>query len=582
MPLDPSQLITSFLRIYYSKDEGILEELLPKMKKIQMNAPLPNKIKEILTDSGPIVYLFNNLIDGQFHYNPDPKVMERTLEITSFYNNFQKISESFTNELDFYAVVNAIVAFHKKETTYMKVFDFILANIHDNSVARLAIKFLDRKVLHSPCPIIQADDDNDDDFSEELSDTEQDLNQRIRNHEPIRDLLAKAHDDKELMALYLASSGTIHREDLLLLYPEFLHSDISWDPVAIGPHDYVSQSLKNGWEKPNYELENYYKMSYRSTPAQIKNLSVTGSTIHDEFVENREFSCLCYDPGAEKHIDHDKAIALGFLMDAAEILHDQDVDITTSYKAATSILTHDINPGIFDALRNVYDFQSEEFYESLLHIKNSHEIIGGRMTDSLSKMMMNYYNSYSSVFIRLTAEAVRGFPSAHRVKECFEYLKSRYGEEEVPNVARLEKLLIPLYETVSTGKPTFGKVSDSESLLLNRFCKFYKQFVRKFYPSEFMRPIDVLVDCGTDWPAIYEDFILSAVAECGIPEFDEDVVKYQTPVLNDLMAKTVVDFRNEKDEENSIVRDCVYYIREMNDYTRLDIKIFKPYEEVTI
>lgn len=582
MPISNLQLLSSFFRIYFALNEGTLEELLPKPKKIQNNAPLPNRIKEILSDAGPIVYLLNNLIDPQFHYNPDPKVMDRTMEISSFFSNFQQIASSFPSELEFYAVVNAIVAFHKKETNYMKVFDFILANIHDNALARLAIKFLDKKVLHASCPCMQADDDADDDFSEELSDTEQDVNPRIRNHEPIPDVIAKAHDDKELMALYLASCGTIHREDLLLLYPEFLHSDINWDPVSIGPHDYVSQSLKNGYQKPDYELETYYKMSYRSTPMQIKSLPVTGANIHQEFVENREFTCLCFDPGAEKHIDHDKAIALGFLMAAAEILHDQDVDITNQYKATTSILTHDINPGIVEALRNIYDFQSEEIYESLLHIKQAHEIIGGRMKDALIKMIHNYYLDYSTVFIRLTSESVRGFPYANHVKECFDYMKSKYGETEVPNVARLDKVLQPLYEAVSSGEPKFGKISDSESLLLNRFCKYYKQFLRKFYPNEFILPVETLIDAGSDWPAIFEDIILQAVKEFGLPQYDGEEVKYQTPILNDLMAKTVIDFQNEKDEENSIVRDAVYYFRNINGYHRLDIKIFKPYEEVCV
>ena len=64
--------------------------------------------------------------------------------------------------------------------------------------------------------------------------------------------------------------------------------------------------------------------------------------------------------------------------------------------------------------------------------------------------------------------------------------------------------------------------------------------------------------------------LLEVMKEYGIPEFDEDCVKYLTPVLNDLMTKTLEDFAKFECDSNSPIEDAEYIIRDEN---RLDIKV---------
>ena len=573
MPPADVLVLEAFFRIHFAAEPGILEDLLAKMHKIQKNAPLPSKIKEILSDSGPAIYLLNRLIDPQFHYIPDVSVSERTQEVDDIFQGLKLVSCKYNDDVDFLAMTSAIAAFHRHETNYIKIFDYIIANSPDTESSRYLIKLLDKKALHKSCPCIQADDQDDGDFSlDDMDDVDKDVQPRIRYNETLEEVIAKAeaHSDDCLMALYLAACGTLTRNDLLLKAPEFINTNIKEDPVAIGPHDFVTQSLKNGVEKPDYSLEKYYPRSYRKAPKVIRDQKVTGSGMHDEFIENREYVCLCFDPGAEKHVDHDKAIAIAYLMGAAEILHDQDVPITKMIKTLTEIKTGYIHPGIVDSLRDVYDFQCDEIYEALKKTPLAIPIVGETMTKALYKMEKEYFESYDSVFVRLTAGAVRTFPHAEYIPECMEYVKQKIIPEGMHNVERLEKLLQPAMKAVNEQRTVKWEVTDAESLLLNRFSKFYKQYIRKHHPFEFMKPPVQYFAYGLEWPVAYEHIIEEAVKEYGIPEFDEDCVKYPTPVLNDLMVKTLEELAKVEDPPDSPTEDAEYIIGEENC---LDIKL---------
>ena len=572
MPLSEEFVLRSFFKIHFAQQPEILEDLLPKMKKISREAPLPASIKEILNDSSPGIYLLNRLLDPSFHYTPDKKVEKKTKEIDQLYEEFKKVSEKYNDDVDFMAMVAAISAFQRHETNYQKIFDYILENSPDNQSSRILIKFLDKKALHVSCPYTQYEEVDDGDFSEvDLNDVDNEILVRMRKPETLEEVIAKAeaHSSDCLMALYLAACGTLTREDLLLKAPEFLNTNIVSDPVAIGPNDYVTESLKDGLKLPDYTNEPHFNYSYKKMPKIIRDKKVSGATKCDELVVNREYACLCYDPGAEKHIDHDKAVSLGYLMGAAEFLHNQDVPLTNFFKACTQLNTGHLHPSIVNALRDVYDYQCEDIYNLLKTAPSAIPVVSDRMNNALFLQQSYYYSTYASAFIRLTAEGVRTFPHAEYIPECLEYVEKHIPENGKFNYERLIKAIQPAIDAVNERKEMQGTIKEDDSLLLNKFSKFYKEYIRKFHPLYFWRPIEPLFYEGLEWQVIYESILSDAVKEFGVPEYDDENVKYQTPILNGLLVKTLEELAAIEYSETSEIEDAYYHINLSNN--RVDI-----------
>ena len=575
MPPSEFLVLRTFFQIHFAQQPGILEDLIPKMRKINSGAPLPASIKEILNDSSPAIYLLNRLLDPSFHCVIDKKAEKQTKAIEELYNEFKQVSEKFSDEVDLLAMTSAISAFHRHETNYIKVFDYILENSPDNKSSRILIKFLDKKALHVSCPYTEYEEADDADFSEvDLNDVDKDILVRMRQPETLEEIIAKAeaHSSDCLMALYLAACGTLTREDLLLKAPEFLNSNIVSDPVAIGPNDYITESLKDGLKLPDYTNEPHYNYSYKKMPKLIRDKKVTGATKCDELIVNREYACLCYDPGAEKHIDHDKAVSLGYLMGAAEFLHNQDVPLTNFFKACTQLNTGHLHPSIVNSLRDVYDYQCEDIYNLLKAAPSAIPVVSARMNNALFLLQSYYYSTYASAFIRLTAEGVRTFPHAEFIPECLQYVEQHILENGKQNFERLVKAIQPAIDAVNERKELQGTIREDDSLLLNKFSKFYKEYIRKFHPLFFWRPKEPLFYEGLEWPVIYESIISEAVQEFGVPEYDEEIVKYQTPILNGLLVKTLEELAGIQYSETSEIEDAFYHIDLTNNRVDIELK----------
>lgn len=526
-------MMESFFRIHFSKNEEILEDLLPVLKKIEPNSSVPNSVKTVLEESGPCIYLLNKLIyETRNHYKPtDSKIQSRSHELEELYDILVETRKSLQTELEFQSLVAAIVSFHKKETNYPKIFNFFLKLTNNQNILKKILKFLDDKAVHSFLPYIPNEDSEGDFSFDEISDVDPDLQPRMRVDESISDILSKC-DEKSSIALNMFLNGIIDRQDLLLLSPSLEHSNIIPDPVAINSRDNVTQSLKKGETRPIYETFPHVQHSYRNSHHFIQVKPFTGATPSEEFALNRRYvTTFVYLKPNEKFkpaINVDADVSASSIFTGCQILHDQEIKSDVLYSATTDIMMKHIHPGLTLSLSNIYGYQSDDIIDFLNSaFDQAKPVVVDRLTDSLVKLRLNYYKNYSDCYSRFTKEAFRTFPHPEHIPECINFFREKLGQEK----SDIADYVVSLFDNIDSNN-TFG-MSFWQTNLVTKFCLFYKFFIRKFMDYDYFKPLKSLYDSSTSWYLAYEGLMEKGISDLGLSEFDMDELKYQTAFISE-------------------------------------------------
>lgn len=524
-------MMESFFRIHFSKNEEILEDLLPVLKKIDPNSSIPNSVKRVLEESGPCICLLNRLIfENRNHYKPsDPKIKSRAQELEELYDILVEARKSLQTELEFQSLVAAIISFHKRETSYPQLFSFFLKLTNNQNLLKNLLKYLDDKAIHSLLPYIP-NEDSDSDFSfDEISDIDPDLQPRMRINESVSEILSKC-DEKSDIALNLFLNGIIDREDLLLVSPIFEHSKIFPDPVAIDSHNFVTESLKNGEKRANNETFPHVQHSYRNSHHFAPVLPFSGASSSEEFALNRRyistFIPLKENEKFKAAINVDAEFSSYSIFQGCQILHDQEIESDVLYNATTDIIMKHIHPGLSLSLTNIYGYQSDNVIDFLKSAYDQAKpVVIRRMLDSLVKLARNYYKSYSDCYTRLSKEAFRSFPHPEHISECMNFFREKIGPEK----SSIADYITSLFNNIDSNE-TFD-MSFWQTNIVTKFCVLYKFFLRKYKNYDYFKPVLPLVDASSPWYLVYEDLIEDGIRSLQLSEFDNEEFKYQTEFI---------------------------------------------------
>lgn len=543
-------VIEAFFKIHFSCNEEILEDLLPKLSKIDPNQPLPNSIKTVLEDSGPCVNLLNKVLkDPRTHYKPSNiLIVSRYMELEELYETLFQIRKVLPSELEFNTVVAALIAFHKKQTEYIQVFDFLLTVINDNALVRRVIKFLPSKALHYAVQYVPEDSSDDDEFSfDEMSDVDADLHTRMRIKETIPDILNKvdiSSNENASYALFLYMTDAIPRPDLLMVVPELENSRLKADPAAIEAHNFVKQSIKKGETKPDPQQMPLKPFSYRVVPKAILQSEFIGASPTEQFALNRAYvSTVSASQDYKPAFNIDQTVSLPYISGAGEILTDQEIDIETLYQAITDLQMNRVPSTLNNPLYNIYGILCDEISDYLKSLFNSaKDVVIETMKAALEKMIINYYRSFNGCFVRESQAAVRTFPYQNYIEESMKYLRDNIIPEKQDLLKIIDENLVEKVNQVrSTSGPHSYPIAPINLILLTRFCKFYKVYLRKFHPTEFLMPISPLIDSSFDWKIEFEFEIIKLLKELDIYQYDDEECQYKTPILDTLLKECVDD-----------------------------------------
>ena len=546
-------LIETFFRIHFSKNDEILEDLIPKLHKVSPNSAIPNSLKMILEDSGPSIVILNKIVSNPYlHYKPTSQnIQNRASELEEIFNILRDAKNNFSTELEFLSLVNAIVAFHKKETDYPQVFNFFLTLVKDPKIVKDLLKLLNDKALHSYMPYV-AGDESDGEFSfDEISEHDPDLQPRIRMQETIPEILAKCNEKSDIaMSMFL--DGVINRDDLLLIAPNLEHSKLTPDPVAIDSHNYVTQSLKKGEQKKMYDAFPRVQHSYRNGKNQIPVSSFTGASVSEQFTLNRDLLAV-FTPlkDTDKYppaINVDSDVSITSIYSACQILHDQEIDSDVLYKATTDILSQKIHPGLTIPLSNIYGYQSDDIIDFLTSsYEESKPIVVKTMTDTLTKYAINYYKTMNDCYSRLTKESFRIFPHPEYIENCFTLLKNCIQAHH-PDKLFAYDYIVSLFKNRNSNN-TF-EMSFWQTNLVTKFCLLYKFYIRKHRGYAFQKPLVPLVDSSTNWFLTFEGIIQDALKDLEIDQFDNPEFQFPTDYITKAILEVVKNICDEFKESN--------------------------------
>jgi hypothetical protein len=104
-------------------------------------------------------------------------------------------------------------------------------------------------------------------------------------------------------------------------------------------------------------------------------------------------------------------------------------------------------------------------------------------------------------------------------------------------------------------------------VLLTKFSKFYKLFVRQFMPEQFLPAPHSLASASVSWPLVYELRIRKVIDRLGLTVFDEPA-RMAIPGLDQLMEDVIAKLRADAypvtDDGVLPVRKVKFMMREGN------------------
>lgn len=536
--MDAKDTLEVFFRIHFAVNDDILEDLLPKFKKIDVRSPLLGKIRRQLDESGPCVMLLNKVFNKPNTTKPTAEVQARADYLERLFNILVQVRAKLSDDLEFKSLMAAIVAYHRKQTTYAEACEVILTVTNDVLMMKDMMEFLCDKAIHYPMPYEAGGSSSDDEFMfDDISDGEGGVQTRVRVSDSVADVLAKVEadaGDQGQWALDLFLNDVLTRDELVMFCPSVENSRMEYDPVAIGQHVYVTQFLKKT-EQGGYRTP--VPVSYVVLPDELVHRPTTGASMTEEFLECRKYASTCIIRGVEDttktHPNVDAEQSLWYVVGACELLHDQEIDSDTMYNATLDVLDSKIHLGLIQPFAEIYGMRGDDIFDMLKSENVKCPVLVDAMREALAKYSVNYYRSINGAYLRLTQEAVRWYPYPKMLPEAVESLNGKLAPELIDMISSLLGNSARLEEEF--------ELKYKEILYLTKFSKFYKLFLRKFHPLQFIPPPDPLLDASIDWCMVYESFLLDVIKKRGMEAWDSADVRLPTPILDKLLSDSIED-----------------------------------------
>ena len=108
--MDTKDNLEVFFRIHFALSDDILEDLLPRFKKLDMRSPLLGKIRRQLDESGPCVMLLNKIFNKPNTTKPSAEVQARADYLEKLFNILVQVRTKLSDELEFKSLMAAIIA----------------------------------------------------------------------------------------------------------------------------------------------------------------------------------------------------------------------------------------------------------------------------------------------------------------------------------------------------------------------------------------------------------------------------------------------------------------------------------------
>ena len=537
--MDTKDNLEVFFRIHFALSDDILEDLLPRFKKLDMRSPLLGKIRRQLDESGPCVMLLNKIFNKPNTTKPSAEVQARADYLEKLFNILVQVRTKLSDELEFKSLMAAIIAYHKKQTTYAKACELILNVTNDVLMMKDMLEFLGDKAIHYPMPYVAGNSSSDDEFMfDDLSDGEGGVQTRVRVADTVADVLKKVEQDagdKGDWALDMFLNDVLSRDEFLMFCPSTEYSRMECDPVAIGQHVYVTQFL-NKTDQGGYRTP--IPVSYVAVPDEVAANQVgTGASMVEEFLECRKYVSTCIMRGVEDttktHPNVDAEQSLPYVVGACELLHDAEIDSDTMYNATLDVMEANIHMGLIQPFSEIYGLHGDDIFDMMKSYNVKCPTLVDAMKTALEKYGVNYYRSINGAYLRLTQEAVRWYPHPEKLPEALEFVREKLAPEVIEKISALLDQRSCIGEDI--------EMQYKNILYLTKFSKFYKLFLRKFYPLLFIPPPLALLDASIDWGMVYESFLLDVLKSRQLTSWDTPEVRLPTPILDKLLSDSIED-----------------------------------------
>jgi hypothetical protein len=531
----PLLVLHSFFRIHFARNEEILEDLLPKIGKIDPARPLPGSIKSILESSGPSVVLLNRILTNPAdHYRPtSPAIQSRAAELSEFLDIVSSTHDFFPSTIDFLSLMAAFVNFHRKETNYHELFDFMLRLCKETHLVK-KLAFLARpRCLHYAMPYEPGENESSDsDFG--FNDEMEVPKKKAKSEETPEAVISKVSEvdgKRGQLALNLFLGGLISRDELSAIAP-------STKGMAIGGG--ARRSLVQSEATPTLPRSSLPAVgfSYVSAPAVIAFKPFTGALVQDEFVLNRELISVFRPLGGpdttKTHPDVDGECCDGFVTASAESLSALEIDAEIMLAGLLDLSRGEVTPFVDQSISDLYGIMSEEIFNYVKIAPTPPAPVVAAMRASLFRYAVKHYDILRTAYLHLTQTAVRGFPAPELIPNAIAYLRERLPDPEAVSLqVKVGELLADFRSRLDLPFP----MPFLDILLLTRFSKFYKLWVRHFFPELCMQGNE-LTDRSGDWAAIWDSRIAKAIDALGLTEVDA-AMRLDRPALASALERGV-------------------------------------------
>jgi hypothetical protein len=266
------------------------------------------------------------------------------------------------------------------------------------------------------------------------------------------------------------------------------------------------------------------------------------------------------DNTAKTHPDTDSEQSLGFVIGACESLHDQDVDAGVMTDTILALGRGELRRGLADCVADVYGIHQDDIMDYIKMASSAPPPVLAAFKGALVTYRTNYYRSLNAAFLRFSQDAVRSFPQPQLIGDAIELLRGRVGDDAI---AKIKGLLGDFKEKIGDTVD----IGFRDVVLLTKFSKYYKLFVRQLMPEQFLPTPHSLANASVSWPLVYELRIRKVIDRLGLTPFDEPV-RMAMPgfdqLMEDAIAKLGADVYPVADGGALPVRKVKFMMREGN------------------
>jgi len=478
----------------------IYDQLLPEINYGYNSKGISQFVEYLLKESAPSIYLLNSLKESSFYIPDDPIVFDRCQHIYNLVETLNGVYLAIGDNITYLSVISALISFHRKETTYIRIVDFLLSVDSVSPHISTILRFLDKSILHYPVPFLKKiDKENLEEisFTESESEIEEEFyKQRVESCESIIEL-AEKNGRKGLMGLYLTLEGVIPYQDFIIQVPSLSHVSLDLHRVPMVP--------KKKSDLGDIEM-NRISASYVLPSSEQFSSSRHGISYFEDLIENTVVNCVSnYKIPGFGGEDFDRHIHTS-INNACEELHDIDVKLVYYNSLLTDIRNGYIHKGFFEFLRDNYTYQWKDVFIQLVNYPSTHVVIESSLKSLIYRNTILKRRRYPVSISRLMDNVFHIFPHLDVLSKGILSLLSIMSVDDNGVISRLYSNLFHPSEHAKY-RIVNKTITRSDLYLISRFCSYYHHYIMKYYPEHFYRPVPQLTHISVQWKYFFSNML---------------------------------------------------------------------------